>query len=246
MSLKLVEPTHDHERWGVAWSSDTEPRSLVRIADVVRGLVDSRNPLRLAAKQAIERLQSHGCCEFFVMVRGGSATRVGLEDLWCSYGVPESYGGAEDGKPFIGEWHVIPGNSEWAHFEPDPLRVGLAGLYACLQNSWGERAVTLTDLDAGIAGTLAMLTSDAVEAFGGASVEPETAIGLRKIPDDIAVAAAHAELKNAGNRAPTAVLAKRYGVSKDTVQRSLVRSKSAASAQSSIFKIATAKAPKRA
>jgi len=165
---------HDAARWGAAITSDEPPRDLVRLADVVKGRIDDRRPLREAARSVIDVLEAAPVTEWFLLDQGDRAKVLSPADLWCP---PVRQAFVDLDEPATGHrvglsasWNVLPASSPWATFDPPQERVGLRGLVGCLRDCWTTPGCNVpNDLDRDDAGArVALLRSDVLRLFGEA------------------------------------------------------------------------------
>ena len=163
------EIKHDAERWGSRYTHESEPREVTRLADVVMSRTDHRHkPMRRAAAEVADILAKSPPDEWFIFVKGDSPKALGLSDLWCSPNLPPQWvfdlATGERHALDACSWQRIDEKSGWAQFETDPKLLGSKGAIACLRQVWAA-AATESDLNEGVAGCLAILTSAADRLF---------------------------------------------------------------------------------
>jgi hypothetical protein len=139
-------------RW-VLWTDEAEPRELVRLADVIRSRAGAKTSLREAAGQvALKVFAEAKGTELFLIREFDAPLVVDANVCWL---VPDSLAGRE--------WRYSTSSSRFtADQVPDDFR-GVQGAFACMVDSGSKQQL---ELDAGLAGQLAILVGDAEKLFG--------------------------------------------------------------------------------
>lgn len=220
------ETEHDAGRWGAAYSDEAEPREVVRLADVVRHLIDAKTPVRVSAREVIKTLRASPVAEWFLLQQGCRAESLHSGDRWYSMS-----GESTDPLTTTLSWRVLPETSLSARLlaryeEMPPEMVGYQGMLACLGMSWtSDFTKTSEDLDRHeLAACLAILKTDALRLFGA----PRATAGQQGAGatvhelsswDGGRLSVRLAELKATGIRAPMQALAAESGIKDRTIQR---------------------------
>ncbi len=176
------EIKHDWQRWGPAFTADTPPRVLVRVADLVRRQMDEKTPLRMAAGVVIGKLIRCRVDPYFLLNPHRRVVSLTDGALWNS---PEHYRLANAGvrASYADPWVLSPDRIEegvWASARApthDALGRqfrwrGVSGVIPCLCECWLSVAKQEADLDQDIASLVAILKTDADRLFGLSQAAP--------------------------------------------------------------------------
>ena len=183
---------HDADAWGPLLTSESPPRAVVRIADLVQYVADRKGvpAVRDIAAQVLEAIGA-GAPGLYLLNQGSMAAPLDPAHLWRRAFVSGAEHQAESRRQIqsmpglIDLWPVKPDEADarglpaddgtrtkcgHAPFDPDwpalPELAGPAGALQLARLQWVERARTFADLDAGDLGRLAVPLAWAVVKFG--------------------------------------------------------------------------------
>lgn len=153
------------DRWGSRYTAEEPPCELVRLANVVRRLIDPVTPVAVAAFKVINALAALTNIEdVFELQRGKRAAPIQASDVWrYPLNMSERYilRGVQhrDGDEL---WQRLAASFADIEVEVDQTDVaGRKGLIICLRWSWSYKLKARADLDAGLAGRIAIRLADA-------------------------------------------------------------------------------------
>ncbi len=173
----------DVERWGAEYTDETKPRRLFRVANAVRQRIRPDLPVRLAAAEVTDELRRDPPQGgWFLLQRGCRAKQLSGTELWRRPLSEEKILLAER-EGYVLEamhrhWTLRQRDAWYEVFGAGPFDVeGNDGLFACLRDTWVERASNSEGLDAGAAGSIAILWEDAARRWPEIAAE-----GLPLVP----------------------------------------------------------------
>ena len=183
---------HDAKVWGALLTSESPPRAVVRIADLVQYVADRKGvpAVRDIAAQVLEAIGA-GAPGLYLLNQGSMAAPLDPAHLWRHAFVSGAEHQAESRRQIqsmpglVNLWPVKPDEADarglpaddgtrtkcgHAPFDPDwpalPELAGPAGALQLARLQWVERARRFADLDAGDLGRLAVPLAWVVAKFG--------------------------------------------------------------------------------
>lgn len=173
-----ASPQADVERWGAEYTDEAKPRRLFRVANAVRQRIRPDLPVRLAAAEVTAELRRDPPQGgWFLLQRGCRAKQLSGTELWRRPLSEEKILLAEregyELEAMHRHWTLRQRDPAWYEvFGDGPSDVaGNDGLFACLRDTWVERATSSEGLDAGVAGSIAILWGDAARLWPESAAE---------------------------------------------------------------------------
>ncbi|MES2714207.1 MAG: hypothetical protein V4795_00480 [Pseudomonadota bacterium] len=162
-------PVHDWRRWGTAATADG--LTLRRVADVVALRCDERTSIERAVRSVLTELHQAlpQCADWYMLSPGLDPEPLDESDVWEAW-PPDNFGGPPRSYP---EWkrHSKATAGPWHFFVGENSLNGGRGLVECLQSTMSH-ARSIAELDAGLAGCVAVPESVACAVAGVAQIEP--------------------------------------------------------------------------